>query len=67
MLTFGDKDQLSRNISWQCDSTVADSSFAELADTLAKDTMRVAAQGEIFQSRSGKSSLLCGPTAQPET
>ena len=54
MLTFGDKDQLSRNISWQCDSTVADSSFAELADTLAKDTMRVAAQGEIFQSRSGK-------------
>lgn len=54
MLTFGDEDALSRNISWQYDSVLVDSSFAELVDTLGKDTMRIAAQGEVFQSRNGK-------------
>ena len=54
LLTFGDKEELSRNISWQYDSVVAPASFVELADTLAKDTLRIDAQGEIFQSRSGK-------------
>lgn len=54
LLTFGDKEELSRNISWQYDSVVASSSFVELADTLRKDTVRINAHGEVFQSRSGK-------------
>lgn len=54
LLTFGDKEELSRNISWQYDSVVTSSSFVELADTLGKDTVRIKAQGEVFQSRSGK-------------
>lgn len=54
LLTFGDKEELSRNISWQYDSVVASSSFVELIDTLAKDTLRIEAKGEVFQSRSGK-------------
>ena len=54
LLTFGNQKELSRNISWQYDSVVASSSFVELADTLEKDTVRIEAQGEVFQSRSGK-------------
>ena len=53
LLTFGDQEELSRNISWQYDSVIS-SSFVELTDTLTKDTFRIKAQGEIFQSRSGK-------------
>lgn len=48
LLTFGDKEELSRNISWQYDSVVASSSFVELIDTLAKDTLRIEAKGEVF-------------------
>lgn len=44
LLTFGDKEELSRNISWQYDSVVASSSFVELIDTLAKDTLRIEAK-----------------------
>lgn len=53
LLTFGDKDALSRNISWQYDSVVHPS-HVELTDTLTKDTLYIKAQGETFQSRSGK-------------
>ena len=53
LLTFGDEDGLSRNISWQYDSIVHPS-FVELADTLSKDTTVIKAQGETFSSRSGK-------------
>ncbi len=53
LLTFGDENELSRNISWQYDSIVVPS-HVELVDTLSKDTIQIDAQGEIFQSRSGK-------------
>ncbi len=54
MLTFGDENELSRNISWQYDSVACNNSFVELVDTLAHDTSRIDAQGEVFQSRNGK-------------
>lgn len=53
LLTFGDENELSRNISWQYDSIVVPS-HVELVDTLSKDTIQIDVQGEIFQSRSGK-------------
>ena len=53
LLTFGDEDELSRNISWQCD-TVLRPSFLELIDLELGDTMRIEAQGEVFASRNGK-------------
>ena len=51
LLTFGDEDQMSRNVSWQCD-TVLQPSWLELA--CEGDTTRVEAQGEVFESRTGK-------------
>ena len=53
LLTFGDEDELSRNVSWQCD-TVLRPSFLELVDVERNDTMRIEAQGEVFASRNGK-------------
>ena len=53
LLTFGDEDELSRNISWQCD-TVLRPSFLELIDLELGDTMRIEAQGEVFASRNGQ-------------
>lgn len=53
LLTFGDNNELSRNISWQYDSIVVPS-HVDLVDTLCKDTIRIPAQGEIFRSRSGQ-------------
>lgn len=53
LLTFGDENALSRNISWQYDSIVYPS-HVELADTFSKDTLHIDATGEVFQSRSGK-------------
>ena len=47
LLTFGDENELSRNISWQYDSIVVPS-HVELVDTLSKDTIQIDAQGEIF-------------------
>lgn len=52
LLTFGE-DESSRNISWQCDSVVVPSHVL-LVDTLQKDTITIPADGEVFQSRSGK-------------
>ena len=51
LLTFGDSDATSRNVSWSCGETVQ-TSFLELADET--DTLRVEADGEVFESRSGK-------------
>ena len=51
LLTFGDDNELSRNVSWQCD-TVLQPSWLELA--CDGDTTRVEAQGEVFKSRNGK-------------
>ena len=53
LLTFGNENELSRNISWQCD-TVLRPSFLELVDSVQGDTGRIEAQGEIFASRNGK-------------
>ena len=51
LLTFGDDSELSRNVSWQCD-TVLQPSWLELV--CDGDTTRVEADGEVFESRNGK-------------
>ena len=51
LLTFGDENELSRNVSWQCD-TVLQTSWLELA--CDGDTARIDADGEVFESRKGK-------------
>ena len=51
LLTFGDRDELSRNVSWQCD-TVLRPSWLEVVSE--GDTTRIEAQGEVFESRNGK-------------
>lgn len=53
LLTFGDEDDLSRNVSWQCD-TVLRPSYLELVCLEDGDTTRIEAQGEVFTSRNGK-------------
>ena len=53
LLTLGNDGELSRNVSWMCGEEVRPS-VVELTDTLSGDTMRIAAQGELFESRSGK-------------
>ena len=51
LLTFGDGDMYSRNVSWSCGETLQ-ASFLELADE--NDTLHIEATGEVFASRSGK-------------
>ena len=51
LLSFGDEDELSRNVSWQCD-TMLQPSYLELV--CDGDTTRVDADGEVFESRNGK-------------
>lgn len=53
LLTFGDAQPLSRNVSWMAD-TVVRPSWLELVCLSDSDTIRVDAQGEIFRSRSGQ-------------
>lgn len=53
LLTFGDEKEENRNVSWQCDSVVKPS-YVELVSLADSDTMRVEAQGEVFQSRCGR-------------
>lgn len=53
LLTFGNSDGMSRNVSWQCD-TVLRPSHLELVCLENSDTTRIDAQGEVFQSRKGK-------------
>ena len=51
LLTFGDIDDNNRNVSWSCGEELKPS-FLELADET--DTVCVEANGEMFESRSGK-------------
>ena len=53
LLTFGDAQPLSRNVSWQADS-VLHPSWLELVCLADSDTIRVEAQGEVFRSRGGQ-------------
>lgn len=53
LLTFGDEDEVSRNVSWQCD-TVVQPSHLELINLEDGDTARIEAQGEVFESRNGR-------------
>ena len=53
LLTFGDERENSRNVSWQCDSVVRNS-YVELICLADSDTIRIEAQGEMFQSRCGR-------------
>lgn len=69
MLTFGDGEENSRNVSWQCGDSVAKEAHVELhdldyscqvtcvgycyTDTLP-DIKLIKAKGEVFQSRAGK-------------
>ena len=53
LLTFGNSDGMSRNVSWQCD-TVLRPSHLKLVCLEDSDTTRIDAQGEVFQSRKGK-------------
>ena len=53
LLTFGDSDGLSRNISWQCDTALRPSHL-DLVCLEDSDTTRIEAQGEVFESRNGK-------------
>ncbi len=51
LLTFGNSDELSRNVSWQCDTVLRPSSLQLLCDS---DTVTIGAQGEVFASRVGR-------------
>ena len=51
LLTFGDENELSRNVSWQCDTVVKHSCLELVCDG---DTTRIEADGEFFESRNGK-------------
>lgn len=51
LLTFGDTDANSRNVSWCCGESLQ-TSFLQLAD--GQDTLQVSAEGEIFKSRAGQ-------------
>ena len=53
LLTFGDAQPLSRNVSWQADSIIRPS-WLELICLSDSDTIRVEAQGEVFRSRGGQ-------------
>ncbi len=53
LLTLGNEGEQSRNVSWMCGDEVRPS-FVELVDTASDDTLKVAAEGEMFASRSGK-------------
>ncbi|MBQ6167844.1 MAG: metallophosphoesterase family protein [Muribaculaceae bacterium] len=51
LLTFGNEDELSRNVSWQCDTVLSPSWLELVCDG---DTTRIQADGEVFESRNGK-------------
>ena len=53
LLTFGDAQPLSRNVSWQADRNIRPS-WLELVCLADSDTIRVEAQGEVFRSRGGQ-------------
>ena len=51
LLSFGDDNEMSRNVSWQCDTLLQPSWLELVCDG---DTARIEAQGEVFASRNGK-------------
>lgn len=53
LLTFCDENEMSRNVSWQCD-TVLRPSHLELVCLADSDTTSFEAQGEVFESRKGR-------------
>jgi len=54
LLTFGDEDGMhNRNISWTCGQTIQPSEV-EVMDTNDSTIQNISAQGEVFESRSGK-------------
>ncbi len=53
LLTFGDSNGLTRNVSWQADSVVRPSSV-ELVDLQRGDTAHVGAKGEVYRSEGGQ-------------
>lgn len=53
LLTFGDENELSRNVSWAGNSFLQEA-YLELVHAEEKDTIRIPATGEVFESRSGK-------------
>lgn len=57
LLTFGTEGELSRYVSWVCDTVVDSASrllLVDATDSLRLDTLSIEAIGEVFQSRSGK-------------
>ncbi|MCP6280646.1 hypothetical protein NL459_28895, partial [Klebsiella pneumoniae] len=53
LLTFGDDGEMSRNVSWMCDTAIHEAHLELLPDG-TDHPMCVKAEGEIFESRSGK-------------
>lgn len=51
LLTFGDDSEMSRNVSWQCDTMLQPSCLELVCDS---DSVSIEAQGEVFASRKGK-------------
>ncbi len=61
LLTFSNQGELSRNVSWQCDTTLHES-WLELA--CDSDTTVIEAQGEVFESRNGKAAYYVARLSQ---
>lgn len=59
LLTFGNADGKSRNVSWTCGEEV-ETSYIELYDTKERHLSLVRAEGESFKSRSGKAAYYVG-------
>ena len=51
-LTFGNDGQFSRNVSWQCGDTLADSQLF-VAKSSTADTVAIAAEGKILRTQGG--------------
>lgn len=57
LLTFGNEGELSRYVSWMCDTIVHQDACLFLTDTLTTDTLQIGAVGEVFRSRAGQSAF----------
>ena len=53
LLTFGDHGEMSRYVSWMCDTVVDPQARLVIYDAQQPDTNFIQAQGEVFQSRAG--------------
>jgi predicted phosphodiesterase len=55
LLTFGDSNERNRNVSWMCDTVLHKDAYLELAEEDSmNEALRINAEGEVFESRSGK-------------